>query len=76
MKATNIIALIFIIIGALNWGLWGFAKFDLIASLFGGNASVISRLIYAIIGLSGLWSLRFLGRCKVLCSSPCSTPKE
>ena len=58
MKALRYIALTLVIIGALNWGLVGFFKFDLVAWLFGGNTSALSRIIYALIGLSGLWSLR------------------
>lgn len=52
----DIVALILIIIGAINWGLIGFFKFDLIASLF-GQLSAISRIIYAIVGISGIYSL-------------------
>jgi len=56
MKAISFIAITLVIIGALNWGLWGFAHFDFIAWLFDGNSSVLSRIIYSLIGLSGLWS--------------------
>lgn len=49
-------ALILIIIGAINWGLIGFFRFDLIASLF-GQLSAISRIIYAIVGIAGIYSL-------------------
>ncbi len=52
----DIVALILIIIGAINWGLIGFFRFDLIASLF-GQLSAISRIIYAIVGISGIYSL-------------------
>lgn len=52
----DIVALILIIIGAINWGLIGFFRFDLIASLF-GQLSAISRIIYAIVGIAGLYSL-------------------
>ncbi|HSH25493.1 MAG TPA: DUF378 domain-containing protein [Massilibacterium sp.] len=54
MSTLQRIALFIIIIGAINWGLIGFFNFDLIASLFGGQASMISRIIYAIVGISGL----------------------
>ena len=50
------VALILIIIGASNWGLIGFFRFDLIASLF-GQLSAISRIIYAIVGIAGIYSL-------------------
>jgi uncharacterized membrane protein YuzA (DUF378 family) len=47
-------ALVLVIIGALNWGLVGLFGFDLVAALFGGQASPISRLIYTLVGISGL----------------------
>ena len=55
------LALILSIVGSLNWGLVGIFQFDLVAWLFGGQDSVISRIIYTVIGLAGLWciSLRF-----------------
>ena len=49
------IALILSIIGCVNWGLIGVAQFDLVAWLFGGQGSVISRIIYTVVGLAGLW---------------------
>ena len=52
----DIVALILIIIGAINWALIGFFRFDLIASLF-GQLSAISRIIYAIVGIAGIYSL-------------------
>ncbi len=51
------IALTLVIIGAINWGLIGFFKFDLVATLFGGMDSGVSRIIYALVGLSGLYAL-------------------
>ena len=56
------IALILSIVGAINWGLIGFAKFDLVAWLFGGQTAVVSRLIYALVGLAGLWCITLLFR--------------
>ena len=50
-------ALTLVIIGAINWGLIGLFRFDLIATLFGGMESAISRVIYVIIGLAGLYCL-------------------
>ena len=67
MKCLNVLAFILVIIGALNWGLWGFFQFDFVAWLFHGNTTWLSRLIYAIIGLAGLWSLRLIPRCKHMC---------
>jgi len=50
-------ALTLVIIGAINWGLIGLFRFDLIATLFGGMESALSRVIYVIIGLAGLYCL-------------------
>ena len=76
MKATNIIALILILIGALNWGLVGIFNHDLVASIF-GKMSGLSRTVYSIVGLAGLWGLSFLGKWKALCcSSGCKKKPE
>jgi len=56
------IALILVIIGALNWGLIGLFRFDLVANLFGGQDAFISRVIYSLVGLAGLWSITLLFR--------------
>lgn len=56
------LALILVIIGALNWGLIGLFQFDLVASLFGGMSAIISRVIYTIVGLAGLWGITLLFR--------------
>lgn len=55
-------ALILVIIGAVNWGLIGFFQFDLVAFIFGGMDSLLSRIIYALVGISGLYSISFLCR--------------
>jgi len=54
------IALILVIIGALNWGLIGLFNFDLVAALFGGQTSMLSRIVYSLVGLAGLYSITFL----------------
>ena len=51
-----------IIIGAINWGLIGFFRFDLVAAIFGGQLTAVSRIVYALVGLSGLWGLTVLFR--------------
>lgn len=56
--------LLLILIGALNWGLWGFFQFDIVAWVFGSNSSALSRIVYGIIGLSGVWGLSFLKKCQ------------
>lgn len=58
------LSLILIIIGALNWGLVGIFQFDLVAAIFGGMSGVVSRIIYTIVGLAGLWGITLLFRRK------------
>lgn len=58
MKTLDNIALILIIIGGINWGLIGFFQFNLIDSIF-GTYSIISRVIYALVGLSSIYGLSF-----------------
>lgn len=60
MRTIHRIALVLIIIGAINWGLIGFFRYDLISSIFGGETTAISRVIYALVGLSGLICLPLL----------------
>lgn len=54
MRILQKIALCLVIIGAINWGLIGLFKFDLVASIFGGQHSFMSRLIFDLVGISGL----------------------
>lgn len=61
MKTIDYIALIFVIIGAINWGMIGFLGFDLVRTIF-GDMTLISRIIYAVVGIAGLYSLSFFGR--------------
>lgn len=56
------LALILAIIGAINWGLVGFARFDLVAWIFGGQTAGFSRIIYALVGIAGLWCITLLFR--------------
>ena len=56
------LALILAIIGSVNWGLVGIFRFDLVAWIFGGQAAVISRIIYPLVGLAGLWCITLLFR--------------
>ncbi len=53
-------ALALVIIGAINWGLIGIFGFDLVGALFGGQMSIISRIVYTLVGLAGLWSITIL----------------
>ncbi|MBO5197544.1 MAG: DUF378 domain-containing protein [Lachnospiraceae bacterium] len=61
MKVLDYIALIIVIIGAVNWGLIGFFRFDLIRVLF-GDMTVLSRIIYGLVGICGLYALTYFGR--------------
>lgn len=59
MKVIDTIALILIIIGAINWGLIGIFNFNLVDTIFGAM-SIISRIIYTLVGISGLWGIKLL----------------
>ncbi|QUH20526.1 DUF378 domain-containing protein [Alkaliphilus sp. B6464] len=56
------LALLLVIIGALNWGLIGLFRFDLVASLFGGQEALLSRIIYSLVGLAGIYCISLLFR--------------
>ena len=58
MKAVHYTALTLVIIGALNWLLVGLFEFNLVDSIF-GESSILSRIIYILVGISGLWSIIF-----------------
>lgn len=60
MSGIQRAALVLTIIGAINWGLIGFFQFDLVASIFGGQDSFISRIIYGLVGIAGLINLGLL----------------
>lgn len=56
------IALFLLIIGGINWGLIGIFQFDLVAFLFGGAASVVSRIIYVLVAVSAIWCISLFFR--------------
>jgi len=56
------VALILVIIGAINWGLVGIFQYDLIAGIFGDASNIVARILYTLVGLAGLWSIKFLFR--------------
>ncbi|HDR6271314.1 TPA: DUF378 domain-containing protein [Bacillus cereus] len=60
MRTVQRIALALVIIGAINWGLIGFFKFDLVAAIFGGQDSFLSRVVFGLVGLSGLMCISLL----------------
>lgn len=55
MKALNVITLVLLIVGGLNWGLVGLFQFDLVAALFGGQDAMLSRIVYTLVGLSAVY---------------------
>ncbi len=61
LKTVDYIALCLVIIGAINWGLIGFLGFDLVRVIF-GDMTWISRVIYAAVGIAGLYALSYFGR--------------
>ncbi|MBO5305357.1 MAG: DUF378 domain-containing protein [Clostridia bacterium] len=56
------IALIISIIGALNWGSIGLFKFDIVAWIFGGQDAILSRIVYTVVALAGIWCISLLFR--------------
>jgi uncharacterized membrane protein YuzA (DUF378 family) len=70
-KAVTLLALVLVVVGALNWGLVGMAEFDLVATLFGGSSAVLSRIVYSLVGLAAIVLVvdRFAGR-----AAPASRP--
>ena len=65
MEVTTMVdklAILIAVIGALNWGGIGLFGFDTVAFLFGGQMAMLSRIIYALVGLAGLWCITLLFR--------------
>ena len=55
MKSLDVLAKVLLIVGGLNWGLWGLFQFDLVAALFGGNSAGISRIVYSLVGIAAVY---------------------
>lgn len=55
MKYADLIAIVLLIVGGLNWGLWGAFEFDLVAAIFGGNTAVLAKAVYIVVGLAALY---------------------
>ena len=56
------ISLVLVIVGALNWGSIGLFQFDLVAYLFGGQGAMLSRIVYTLVALAGIWAITLLFR--------------
>lgn len=67
MKILDSTALVLVIIGAINWGLIGFFQFNLVSTLF-GDMTAFSRIVYALVGIAGLYSLSFFAKDKLMSS--------
>ena len=61
MKTLDYILLTLVVIGTVNWGLIGFLRFDLVRVLF-GDMTILSRIIYAAVGIGGLYAISYYGR--------------
>ncbi|HRC62767.1 MAG: DUF378 domain-containing protein [Dehalococcoidia bacterium] len=57
MKWITATALLLVVVGAVNWGLWAIAEVDLVAELFGGNTEAASKVVYALVGAAGLYAI-------------------
>jgi len=57
MKTLNLVTLVLVIVGGINWGLVGIAQFDLVAAIFGGQDALLARLVYVLVGLSAVWQI-------------------
>ena len=55
MKTLDVIIAILLVVGGLNWGLWGIFQFDLVAALLGGNTALLSRLVYSLVGIAATY---------------------
>ncbi|MEN1928014.1 DUF378 domain-containing protein [Luteimonas sp. MJ204] len=57
MKVLDIVTLLLVIVGGINWGLVGAAQFDLVAAIFGGQDAMLARIVYVLVGLSALYQI-------------------
>jgi uncharacterized membrane protein YuzA (DUF378 family) len=55
MKSLDVITLVLLIVGGLNWGLWGLFEFDLVAALLGGSTSILSKIVYVLVGAAAVY---------------------
>ena len=76
MFIIRFITLLLVIVGALNWGLWGIFQYDLVADIFGGNATPLARLVYSLVGIAGLYGITFFFCKGIYGCKKSSLPKE
>lgn len=62
MKVLDIVTLVLLIVGGLNWGLWGALEFDLVAAIGGGSTAALAKLVYIVVGLAAVYQVSALVR--------------
>lgn len=62
LTALDLTALILVIVGGLNWALVGLFGFDLVAFIFGGSMSILSRIVYVVVGVAAVYLLISMGK--------------
>lgn len=75
MAVIDTVALILVIVGALNWGSIGIFGLDAIGTLFGGQLALFSRIIYTVVALAGIWCISVLFKNKVPADMPPNNPR-
>ena len=60
MKVLDIIAAVLLVVGGLNWGLWGLFEFDLVAALLGGNTAIPAKVVYSLVGVAAVYQVASL----------------
>lgn len=66
MKMLHMVAFALVVVGALNWGLWGLFQFNLVETILGGSGSMLVKLVYVLVGASGVWlAVTHMQDCKV-----------
>lgn len=73
MKAVRFIAMLLVIIGAINWGLFGLFQYDFVADIFGGPDTALARLVYVLVGISGIYGISFLCNKHLCCGGCCKS---
>lgn len=73
MKVIRFIAILLVVIGALNWGLYGLFQYDFIADIFGGPDSALARITYVIVGIAGIFGISFIFNKHLYCCGCCKS---
>jgi hypothetical protein len=60
MRLLDIIATVLLVVGGLNWGLWGLFQYDVVASLLGGNTALLGKAVYGLVGLAAVYQIIWL----------------